>query len=133
MLLDHQDELTPRDLAALRRASSGSTSTRFCEDLRRREHAARVAEDVASADASGVTGTPTFFINGRRHQGAYDIDDAHRGEVRAARPAEHGPVVEAPVDARAQALDVGAVDNDEIVGPGARLLRRSGCPGSTAR
>jgi protein-disulfide isomerase len=33
-----------------------------------------VAEDVASADASGVAGTPTFFINGRRHQGAYDID-----------------------------------------------------------
>ena len=23
---------------------------------------------------SGVTGTPTFFINGRRHQGAFDID-----------------------------------------------------------
>ncbi len=38
------------------------------------EHAPRVAEDVASADASGVSGTPTFFINGRRHQGAYDID-----------------------------------------------------------
>ncbi len=33
-----------------------------------------MAEDVASADASGVSGTPTFFINGRRHHGAYDID-----------------------------------------------------------
>ena len=33
----------------------------------------RIDEDVASADASGVAGTPTFFINGRRHQGAYDI------------------------------------------------------------
>jgi protein-disulfide isomerase len=29
---------------------------------------------VASADASGVTGTPAFFINGRRHEGAYDVD-----------------------------------------------------------
>jgi protein-disulfide isomerase len=28
---------------------------------------------VASADESGVTGTPTFFINGRRHYGVYDI------------------------------------------------------------
>ena len=28
---------------------------------------------MASADESGVTGTPTFFINGRRHYGAYDI------------------------------------------------------------
>ena len=27
-----------------------------------------------SADLSGVSGTPTFFINGRRHHGAYDID-----------------------------------------------------------
>ena len=25
-----------------------------------------------SADASGVSGTPSFFINGRRHHGAYD-------------------------------------------------------------
>jgi protein-disulfide isomerase len=32
-----------------------------------------VAEDVDSADLSGVSGTPTFFINGRRHYGAYDI------------------------------------------------------------
>jgi protein-disulfide isomerase len=28
---------------------------------------------VASADESGVSGTPTFFVNGRRHYGAYDI------------------------------------------------------------
>ena len=33
----------------------------------------RVDEDVATADASGVAGTPTFFINGRRHHGAYDV------------------------------------------------------------
>jgi protein-disulfide isomerase len=43
-----------------------------------------VAEDVASADASGVSGTPTFFINGRRHQGAYDIDTLTTA-VRSAR------------------------------------------------
>jgi CRP-like cAMP-binding protein len=33
-----------------------------------------VAEDVQSAEASGVTGTPTFFIGGRRHTGPYDAD-----------------------------------------------------------
>ena len=40
-----------------------------------RDHvgALRVAEDVDGADLSGVTGTPTFFINSRRHYGAYDI------------------------------------------------------------
>jgi protein-disulfide isomerase len=39
---------------------------------------------VDSADLSGVSGTPTFFINGRRHYGAYDIDTLS-AEVRAAR------------------------------------------------
>ena len=32
----------------------------------------RIARDVASAEASGATGTPTFFVNGQRHFGAYD-------------------------------------------------------------
>jgi protein-disulfide isomerase len=35
-------------------------------------YADRIAEDVASADASGVAGTPSFFINGKRYEGAYD-------------------------------------------------------------
>ena len=52
--------------------------------LRRREHADRVADDVASADSSGVAGTPSFFINGRRHQGAYDLATLSAA-VRAAR------------------------------------------------
>ncbi|HKU59379.1 MAG TPA: Na+/H+ antiporter NhaA [Gaiellaceae bacterium] len=47
---------------------------RFADDLREHEGAARIAEDVDSADMSGVSGTPTFFINGKRHSGAYDID-----------------------------------------------------------
>jgi len=36
--------------------------------------AGRIAEDVESADLSGVSGTPSFFINGHRHQDAYDIE-----------------------------------------------------------
>jgi len=48
-------------------------SERFGEHLRKRAGAARIAEDVDSADLSGVSGTPTFFINGRRHHGSYDI------------------------------------------------------------
>ena len=65
--------LTPPDLAATPR-SSGSTSSASGTSCAVTSHAPRVAEDVASADASGVSGTPTFFINGRRHYGAYDID-----------------------------------------------------------
>ena len=44
---------------------------------------ALAARDVASADMSGVSGTPTFFVNGRRHQGVYDVDTLTR-EVQAA-------------------------------------------------
>ena len=75
LLLGHQDALTPRDLVPPRRASSASTSSASREDLRRRRaRAARRATTSQSADASGVSGTPTFFINGRRHHGVYDID-----------------------------------------------------------
>ena len=54
------------------------------DSLRQRAGAARVAEDVDSADLSGVSGTPTFFINGRRHYGAYDIETL-TSAVQAAR------------------------------------------------
>jgi Na+/H+ antiporter NhaA len=82
-LLSHQGELSPRDLA--RHAQElGLDVDRFRDELRRREYAARVSEDVASADESGVSGTPTFFINGRRHYGVYDIDTLTE-EVRAAK------------------------------------------------
>ena len=43
-----------------------------------------MADDVASADTSGVAGTPSFFINGQRHQGAYDVETLGAA-VRAAR------------------------------------------------
>jgi len=72
-LLAHQGELKPRDLTRYA-AEIGLDVGRFREELRRREYAPRVSEDVASADESGVSGTPTFFINGRRHYGVYDID-----------------------------------------------------------
>jgi Na+/H+ antiporter NhaA len=82
-LLQHQDQLTDADLR--RHAEDlGLDVERFWDELRRREYADRVSEDVASADASGVAGTPSFFINGRRHQGAYDIDTL-TAAVRAAR------------------------------------------------
>jgi protein-disulfide isomerase len=71
-LLSHQEALRPRQLTGYAE-QLGLDPERVADELRRREHAARVSEDVASADESGVSGTPTFFINGRRHYGAYDI------------------------------------------------------------
>ncbi len=72
-LFRNQDQLEPGDL--LRHAEAlGLDLERFAGDLRERVHSPRVREDVASAEASGVTGTPTFFIGSRRHSGRYDAD-----------------------------------------------------------
>ena len=72
LMLDHQDRLRPDDLVAYA-LELGLDVERFSETLRVHSGAGRVAEDVDSADLSGVSGTPTFFINGQRHYGAYDI------------------------------------------------------------
>jgi protein-disulfide isomerase len=85
-LLEHQDELAPHKLTRYAE-DLGLDVERVWDELRRRLHEPRVAEDVASADASGVAGTPTFFINGRRHQGPYDIETLSNA-VRAARKRE---------------------------------------------
>jgi Na+/H+ antiporter NhaA len=82
-LLDHQDQLMPRQLVAAAERL-GLDTDRFRDELRRRAWAPRVAEDVHEADDSGVTGTPTFFINGRRHHGAYDLETLSTA-VRTAR------------------------------------------------
>ena len=83
LLLGRQDALQPPDL--VRYADElGLEVERFREDLRRHTGTARIAEDVDSADLSGVSGTPTFFVNGRRHHGAYDIDTLSAA-VRTAR------------------------------------------------
>jgi Na+/H+ antiporter NhaA len=86
LLLDNQDALQPRDL--IRYAEQlGLDVERFSSDLREHVAADRIAEDVDSADLSGVSGTPTFFVNGRRHYGAYDIASLTQA-VQAARQRE---------------------------------------------
>jgi Na+/H+ antiporter NhaA len=82
LLFKHQDALRPRDLISYAQ-ELGLDVERFTDDLREHTGSARVAEDVDSADLSGVSGTPTFFINGRRHYGAYDIPALSQA-VRAA-------------------------------------------------
>jgi protein-disulfide isomerase len=82
-LLTHQEDLSPAQIGHIAE-DLGLDVERFWDEMRRHEHAARIGEDVASADASGVSGTPTFFINGRRHYGAYDVATLTEA-VRAAR------------------------------------------------
>lgn len=72
LLFSHQDALEPDDLLAYARALDLDVD-KFAEKLSKRKFAPRVAEDIDSADRSDVAGTPTFFINGRRHHGAFDL------------------------------------------------------------
>jgi Na+/H+ antiporter NhaA len=72
-LLAHQGELRATDL---RRYAErlGLDVEQFAADVHGRAAADHVAEDRDSADLSGAAGTPTFFINGSRHRGAYDLE-----------------------------------------------------------
>lgn len=74
LLLQRQDALQPKDLVRYA-GELGLDVDRFRADLRTGLGTDRIAEDVDSADLSDVSGTPTFFVNGRRHMGAYDITD----------------------------------------------------------
>jgi Na+/H+ antiporter NhaA len=71
-LMDHQGALSARDLIGYARSLDLDVD-QFGRDLRTHVGAARVAEDVESADLATVSGTPTFFINGKRHYGAFDL------------------------------------------------------------
>jgi Na+/H+ antiporter NhaA len=82
-LLEHQGALTADDLIGYA-GELGLNADRFARDLDNDVGAARIDEDIDSADLSGVSGTPTFFINGKRHHGAYDLGELS-DSVRAAR------------------------------------------------
>jgi protein-disulfide isomerase len=46
----------------------------FDRELAEHVHAERVREDFMSGVRSGVNGTPTFYVNGVRHDGGYDAE-----------------------------------------------------------
>ncbi len=83
LLLSRQDNLMLDDLMSYAE-QLGLDQERFRDDLLSHRYAARVDQDVQSADISGVSGTPTFFINGQRHYGAYDIQTLTKA-IRIAR------------------------------------------------
>jgi Na+/H+ antiporter NhaA len=83
LLLSNQSDLRPGDLVGYAE-QLGLDVDRFRDHMRRGAGAEQIDQDVDSADLSGVSGTPTFFINGRRHNGAYDLPTLS-AEVRVAR------------------------------------------------
>jgi len=71
-LFEHQQEL---DNGWLKRhaAALGLDTTSFNQDLDSHKQAPRVKEDFLSGVRSGVNGTPTFFINGYRYDGPWEM------------------------------------------------------------
>jgi protein-disulfide isomerase len=71
-LYEHQDALEDEDLLEYATELDLDVS-RFSGDMAEHRHAARIREDFTSGVRSGVNGTPSFFINGIRHDGGYDL------------------------------------------------------------
>ncbi|MCW2587118.1 MAG: oxidoreductase [Frankiales bacterium] len=71
-LFTHQPELSPRTLLVCATAAGIEDLDRFAAELADRRYAVRVLDDFESGVRSGVQGTPTFFVNGLRHEGAAD-------------------------------------------------------------
>lgn len=83
LLLANQDNLQPTDLIGYA-GQLGLDADKLHDEVKRHVAAARVAQDVESADTSGVSGTPTFFVNGQRHYGAYDVESL-KAAIKVAR------------------------------------------------
>jgi Na+/H+ antiporter NhaA len=71
LLFTHQDELEYEDLVGYA-ADLELDVEQFVRDLEEDDVHDRVRADVASSESSGARGTPTFFVNGRRHTGPFD-------------------------------------------------------------
>jgi protein-disulfide isomerase len=73
LLFENQKRLRTQDL--LRYAQTlGLDTDRVEADLAEHTYEPRIREDVVSGARSGVNGTPTFFVNGVRHDGGYDLE-----------------------------------------------------------
>jgi protein-disulfide isomerase len=73
MLFENQDMLGPDALVGYA-ATLGLDTHRFGHDLRAGTYLPMVQQDFRSGDRSGVTGTPTFFVNGHRHERGWHAD-----------------------------------------------------------
>jgi protein-disulfide isomerase len=83
VLFENQKRLRDPDLRDYAE-QLGLDLEKFDEDLAEHVHAARVREDFMSGVRSGVNGTPTFYINGARHDDSYDADTLLAALQRAA-------------------------------------------------
>jgi protein-disulfide isomerase len=75
-LFTHQDQIDPRHLHQV--ATDIDPSGGVARDLDLRSRADRIHRDFVSGVRSGVNGTPTFYINGLRHDGGYSLPELLR-------------------------------------------------------
>ena len=85
LLYANQRRLRDQDLRAYAE-KLGLDVERFDKELAEHVHAARVREDFMSGVRSGVNGTPTFYINGARHDDSYDVETMVAALERATAP-----------------------------------------------
>jgi protein-disulfide isomerase len=72
LLFENQQSLEDEDLMKYA-ASAGLDTSRFLDDMRKGEYQHRIREDFLSGTRGGVNGTPTFFINGARYDGSWEL------------------------------------------------------------
>ncbi|CAA9266489.1 MAG: Na+/H+ antiporter NhaA type, partial [uncultured Blastococcus sp.] len=115
LLFASQDRLAVTDLLD-HAAVLGLDVQRFAADMGSGRLSRRVQRDLDSAERSGVTGVPAFFVDGRRHRGPNDAetlagalhaaaagaaqpDAAPQAEVSRTRPTPpRSPLPDLPVD-----------------------------------
>jgi len=95
LMLGNQEHLSLNELAEFA-DQLGIDGRRLRSEVIADVYTGRVSEDLMSADLSGASGTPTFFINGRRHYGAYDVASLQAAVAEArdravSRPARRTP------------------------------------------
>ena len=73
LLFEHQKALEREDLVGYAR-QLGLDVDRFERELDEHVHLDKVRADQREALELGVEGTPTFFVDGQRHEGFYDAD-----------------------------------------------------------
>lgn len=84
VLLANQQALAPTDLVGYA-AALDLDADRVATALTERIYEPNVRADFMSGVRSGVSGTPTFFINDVRYDGAYDLDALSRAVRKAIR------------------------------------------------
>jgi protein-disulfide isomerase len=89
LLFEHQNALDLRHLAGYGKRL-GMDPDALVQAIEREAFDARVREDFMSGVRSGVNGTPTFFINGARYDGMWDLPLLTAGVKAAVRTTDRG-------------------------------------------